>query len=66
MAKSGKVEKFSEAGRRKLNEWLAGCEAVKEGAFDIFFIETPHELITVRPANADEVMSSIKKAFNAH
>jgi hypothetical protein len=58
---------LSESARAKIDEWLAGIEATRNGVFDVFFIEkNDHSGITVTPENADELEAEIRDCFGPH
>lgn len=55
---------LSEVGRAKVDEWLVGINATRDGLFNMFFIKTTGELgIIVTPENANEVEADIRGHF---
>lgn len=58
---------LSPEARVIVDRWLAGVRAVREGTFDVFFIETTdHSGRLVKPENAEEVERNIIEHFGPH
>lgn len=50
--------------RQKVDDWLEGISATRDGLFEAFFIEGPEgKKVTVTPENADEIEVSIRSHF---
>jgi hypothetical protein len=52
-------------GRAKVGEWIAGCEAVREGFFNAFFIEVNADRsgVMITPENVDYEEAHIRNSF---
>lgn len=56
---------MSRAGYNKVSEWIAGCEAVRSGLFEAFFIEVSedHSGVMIDLENVDEAEARIRDSF---
>lgn len=60
------AKKNDDTRRDLAAEWRAGCEGVRDGFFDVFFIQTDERCIAVTPENVDAVLADINAHEAAH
>lgn len=65
MEASREHSELSDAGRVKVEEWIAGCEAVRDGLFNAFFIHVNEAGggIMITSENVDYEEAHIRNAF---
>lgn len=58
------MDVLSDAAKAKVDEYLAGCAAVREGVLEMYFIENPFGTSTlITKVNVDESESTIRDHF---